>query len=113
LLVPGLGDVAVDLAEVDGLDEDVGVGVGGEDDPDGIGAQRARFAHELEPGHLGHALIAHDHRDVVLFEQPQRLVPRYPAVRIWKDALEVEAEGVEVVALVIDDEDREASKIGS
>ena len=109
--VPRLGDVAVHVAEVDRLDQHVDVGEGGEDDADGVGAHRARRLEELEARHLRHALVGDDHRHVVLFEERERLVAGAGRMDL-EDALEVEAEGVEVVRLVVDDQYREGAQIG-
>jgi hypothetical protein len=103
LRVPGLRDVAVDAAQVDGLDQHVDVGEGRDDDAGCVGAQLADRLEQLEPRHLGHPLIRDDDGDVVLLGQRERL---FSAVRQQElEALaEVEADRVQVVLLVVDDE---------
>jgi len=58
---------------------------------------------QLEARHLGHALVGDDDRDVLLLEQLERLgtAPRGDDV---EHLAEVEAEGVEVVLFVVDDD---------
>ena len=106
LRVPRLGDVAVDLAEVDRLDQHVDVGERGEDDADRVGRDaRATSRSSSRPVIFGMRWSVTIDRDVLLREDRQRLgaagrgqdVERLP---------EVEPEGVEVVLLVVDDEDR-------
>jgi hypothetical protein len=103
--VPRLGDVAVDLPERDGLDQDVDVGEGGQDDADRVGPQLLGLLQQLEAGHLRHALIGDDHRDVALAQHLERLGAAGRADDV-EHLPEVEAEGVQVVLLVIDDQDR-------
>ena len=55
--------------------------------------------------HLRHALVGHDHRDVVGAGQRQRLLAA-PGEEQLEHPSEVEPEGVEVVGLVVDDEHR-------
>ncbi len=74
LAVPGLGDVAVDAAQVDRLDQHVDVGEGGEDDADGVGADVAHGLQQLEAGHARHALVGDHHRDVLVAGDLQRLL---------------------------------------
>ena len=82
--LPRLGDVAVDLAEVDRLDEDVDVGERGEDDADRVGAELARLAQHLEARHLRHPLVGDDHGDVVIREHRERLGP---LVAVWRSSV--------------------------
>src|SRR5690606_19370106 len=105
LRVPRLRDVAVDLPEVDRLDEHVDVGERGQNDSDRVGLPVAHPAKQLDARHLRHALVGDDDRDVLVLEDAERL----GAARRRQDVErlpEVEPEGVEVVLLVVDDEDR-------
>ena len=72
--VPGLLDVAVDGARVDGLDEHGQIGVRREQDADDVRAAFGRAAEELDPAHAGHALVADDRRPDRAFEDLERLV---------------------------------------
>ena len=104
LAVPRLGDVAVDAPEVDGLDQHVDVGEGGDDDADGVRADRAQGLQQVQAGHARHALVGHDDRDVFRAGQLQRLLAAVGQPQ-GEHLAEVEAERVQVVRLVVDDED--------
>src|SRR5438552_5826858 len=62
LALPRLGAVAVDAALVDRLDDGVDVGVAGQDDAHGVGADRHRALEEFGAAHRRHALVGDDHR---------------------------------------------------
>ena len=104
LRVPRLGDVAIDLAEVDRLDQHVDVGERGEDDADRVGLARAHLAQQLDAGHLRHALVGDDDRDLLAVEDAERLGATARGQDVERLA-EVEPERVEVVLLVVDDQD--------
>src|SRR5207247_1385433 len=72
LALPRLGHVAVDAAFVDRLGDGVDVGVAGQDDAHGVGADRHRALEDLGAAHRRHALVGDDHRRLV------RLEPRAP-----------------------------------
>ena len=55
----------VEVDDVDRLDGGVGVGVRGEERPTGVGEQVHRLLEELEPAHLGHAMVGQQHCDQV------------------------------------------------
>ena len=110
--VPGFGDVAVDPPVVDRLDEDIDICEGGENDADGVGAGRLCRLQKLEPGHFRHPLVGDDDRDVVIFEELEGLGTALGAENCERP-LKVEAEGVEVVLLVVDDEDFKSGGIES
>ena len=65
----------VEVDDVDRLDRGVGVRVGREERPAGVGEEVHRFLEELEPAHLGHAMVGQQHRNQVAaqLELPQRL----------------------------------------
>ena len=62
--LPRLGDVAIDAALVDGVDDGLDVGIGGEEKPGRLGADRLRPAEHFHARHAGHPLVGHDHVDV-------------------------------------------------
>ena len=105
LRVPRLGDVAVDLPEVDRLDQHVDVGERGEDDADRVGADaRAPPCSSSRPVIFGMRWSVTIDRDVVLREDapaPRRRCSRSGCLNV---CAEVEPEGVEVVLLVVDDQ---------
>ena len=105
LRVPRLRDVAIDLPEVDRLDEHVDIGERGQDDADRLGLARLDLAEQLDAGHLRHPLIGDDHGDFLLVEDLQRLGATARRQDVERLA-EVEPKRVEVVLLVVDDEDR-------
>ena len=72
LWLPRLGDVAVDVALVDGVDDGLDVGVAGEQQADGVGMCFAEAFEELDAGHLRHALVGHDDVDLLLFHDACR-----------------------------------------
>ena len=83
---PRLGDVAVDPAQVHGLHQGVDVGVAGQDDADGVRADVHRPLEELGAAHLRHALIRHDHGDVVRREHARGRALPLSAVRTSKSS---------------------------
>ena len=103
--VPGLGDVAVDAAQVDRLDEDVDVGERGHDDPHRVGADLARGLQQIEAGHPRHPLVGDDHRHVLRARQRQRLFAAAGQQKL-EGAAEIEPERVQVVGLVVDHQHR-------
>ena len=105
LRVPRLGDVAVDAPEVDRLDQHVDVRERGDDDADRVGADLARRLQQVEAGHLRHALVGDDRGDVFRPRQRQRLLAAAREQQL-EAAPEVEAERVQVVRLVVDDQHR-------
>ena len=62
--VPGLGDVAEDVALVDRVDDGVDIGVSREQEPGRLGADGPRLLEDLDAGHAGHPLVGEDHGDV-------------------------------------------------
>jgi hypothetical protein len=87
-VVPGLLRVAVDLPAVDGVGERLRVGVGREDDPDQVRAQRGRPGEKLRAVHAGQTLVRNQQRHVVLREQAQRLLARRGAQNLIGQAEE-------------------------
>ena len=108
VVLPGLGDVAVDAAAVDRLDERADVGVAGEHDAHRVRTDLHRARQELRAAHARHALVGDDHRGVGAIEQLER---RRAAV--GRHDLElvavVEPEELQDVGLVVDDDDRVAA----
>jgi hypothetical protein len=64
--IPRLDHVTKHLATVDRLHQDVNVGETGEDDSDRMRQGNQRVAQKFDPGHVGHALVGHDDRDIVV-----------------------------------------------
>ena len=108
LRVPGLLHVAIDGARVHGVDEDREIGVGGEQDADGVGPPLLGLLEKLDAVHPGHPLVAHDDGRIDALERLQRLGPAERVVQRERFS-EREADGVEVVLFVVDDEDVELS----
>ncbi len=71
--IPRLGHEVIDVAGVDGIHEAVDVGVGGEDQPDGVRRDGLALAEHLDAGHPGHLVVGQHHRDVL---GPQQLEGR-------------------------------------
>jgi hypothetical protein len=93
------------VAKVDGIDQHVDIRECRQDDAHGVGPDLRHLLQELEAGHARHALVRDDHRHLVLAQELERLVTTLRAENRER-ALEVEAEGIEVVLLVVDDQDR-------
>ena len=79
--VPRLHEVAVEADAVDGVDRGLRVGVGRQQHAPRVRRQRARLGHELDAGHLRHALVGQQQRDGLapagdLLQRVQRLLPR-------------------------------------
>jgi hypothetical protein len=110
--VPRLGDEVIDAPGVDGVHEAVDVGVGGEDDADGVGRPLLAPAEQLHPGHAGHAVVGDDHGDVVAGQPSERrlaaLGAQHPELG-GQDRLE----RVEDPRLVVDDQDNRLVHAGS
>jgi hypothetical protein len=66
--LPRLQQVVVEVDHVDRLDGGVGVGVGGQQGPPGVGEQVHGLLEELQPAHLGHAVVGQEHRHQVAAE---------------------------------------------
>ena len=73
--------------------------------PTASGRTLARLAQQLEAGHLRHALVGDDHRDVLCSREDASASSPPLAVQDVERLAEVEPEGVEVVLLVVDDQD--------
>ncbi len=105
-VLPGLHEVAVDLALVDGVDDLAGVGVRGEEDRAEIGIVPARRLDERDPGHAGHALVG----DEQVHRSPRQDLERLGAARGGERLVailrgEAAAQDREHVRLVVDEED--------
>ena len=100
---PGLDDVAVDVALVDGVEDRLGVFVGGDHHACGFGPELFGLDQQLDPRHAGHALVGEQHRELLLLEALERLggVVDQDQVEV---AAEVEAEHLELVGFVVHDQ---------
>jgi hypothetical protein len=100
---PGLAEVPVEEAVVDRLAERRHIRVAGDEDVDRIGTHVLRGGEELKPRHPRHLLVGDDDGNGLLAQDLQSL---RAALREEQRVIpsEVEAEDVEVVALVVDHE---------
>ena len=73
--IPGFEQVVVERHPVDGVDRGLGVGVGGQKHPLGLGRDRDRLLEKLDSGHHRHPLVGEQHRDrrAAQLRLPQRL----------------------------------------
>ena len=104
--LPGLHDVAVDLAAVDGVDDVAGVGVGGEQDGAQVVLEPPGPLDQLDARHPGHALVGDEEVDGARGEDGERLL----AVRRAQDLVAVHgrertAQQPEDLGLVVHEED--------
>ena len=99
--LPGLGDVAVHLARVDGCDQVVHLGESGQDDPHQVRVLLLRGFEELDAGHVGHLLVRDDRVDA---RAPQHVERLAPGLRQVHDVLVHESplELLQVRRLVVD-----------
>ena len=103
--IPRLGHIAVDAPKVDGFDQHIHVGECGHDDADGVGTHITHSPQQLQAGHARHTLVGDHHGDIVLAGQCQRILAA--AGEMEREGLaEREAESVQVVAFVVDDQHR-------
>jgi hypothetical protein len=100
----------VEVDDVDRLDGGVGVRVRGEQGPPRVREQVHRLLEELEPGHVGHAMVRqhHGHEVTAQLELPQRLQrlrtglrPHHP-VGLAVLAAEVPGDGARHAGIVVD-----------
>ena len=102
--VPRLGDVAVDAAAVDGVDDGADVGVAGEQQANGIRMGLAHVMQQLDARHLRHPLVGHHHVDRFLREDADALAGARGAQDAVVEPEEI-ADALHHVGLVVDDED--------
>jgi hypothetical protein len=102
--LPRLGDVAVDVALVDGVDDGADVGVAGHQQPDGVGELLAQPAEELHAGHLRHALVGEDDVDRLLVDELERVGGAGGAQDLVVEAQQV-LDALDDVGLVVDDQE--------
>ena len=69
--LPGLGDIRMDLAVVDGANQRVDVHVARDENPRGV-AYLARFCQELPASEIGHSLVGQNHGDLRILEKLHR-----------------------------------------
>jgi hypothetical protein len=118
--VPGLEQVVVERHVVDGRDRGLGIGVGRQQHPLGVGHDLARLDEVVRARHAGHALVGDQQGDVVaaraqLAQEVQRLGARrraQHAVALAKAAPQVARDRRQHRRLVVDGEDRRRSALG-
>ena len=71
--LPGLRNVAIDVAVVDGVTERLGVAVGRHQDADRAAVELTHLAQKLRALDLGHLVVGEHDRDGMLSEQRQAL----------------------------------------
>ena len=104
-VVPGLGDVAVDLAAVDGADDLGHVGVAGQQDTQGVRMVLAGALEELGAVHLGHAHVRDDQVDLAPCQQGQALAPTVRGQDLVALGAEQAPQRRQDVRLVVDAQD--------
>jgi hypothetical protein len=105
LAQPGFGDEAEDFALVDRL-HDRGQGEhGGDQDAGGVRPGFARLDQEIQPHHLGHAVVGDDHREIILPQQFESLERAGRGRHVVPVALKRLLEGTENDGLVVNNED--------
>ena len=110
--LPGLGDVAEDMALVDRVDDGVDIGVSGEEEPRGLRADGLRPMEDLHAGHAGHPLVREDHGDLgVGLEVLDGLGPAVAGHDLVLDPEQV-VDRVQDFLLVVDHQHRGASASG-
>jgi hypothetical protein len=70
--IPRLVDEVVDAGGIDGLHQGLGIGEGGEEDPNRVGRDVTTAGQQLGSEHPRHPLIAHDDRDGLRGERLER-----------------------------------------
>ena len=112
-IVPGLGDVAVDLALVDGVDGGGHVGITGEQQTHRVGRAGPDGLQEMGAVHLGHAHV----RDHQIHRFPGQQRQALGAAAGGEDAIalgtEQPAQGVQDVGFVVDEKNRGRLGCGS
>ncbi len=103
--IPRLRDVAIQADVVDGIDDRPDIGIAGEHDADRFGMLRLDAVHQLDPRHLRHPLVGHDHVNRVLLEDFQRLAAALGGVQL-ELAPQQALQRVEDLRLVIHQQDR-------
>ncbi len=106
LVVPRLGDQAVDLAAVDGLHGDVHLRVAGEHHPDDVRAALADRLEQVDAAHLGHALVRDHHLGRRLLEHLESLRAAGCREHLPRLVAEQALKGLQDVALVVHEEHR-------
>ena len=90
---PGLREIAIHRAIVDGIPEGLHIAIRGDKDPNRIGIEFTHPGEELNPGDPRHALVGKDHRDGVRIQNLHPLFSRrsgedgkLPSERQFEDA---------------------------
>ena len=112
VLVPGLGDEAVEAGPVDGLHHRVEAGLAGEQDLRRVGVAAVHLLEELDALHARHDLVGDHHRHVLgvlleLLDQLERLLAaaRQIDLALVPEAAELLAQRREDALLVVDADD--------
>jgi hypothetical protein len=73
----------VDVDDVDRVDGGIGVGIRREQRAPGVGEEVHRLFEELDPGHVGHAVVGeeHGHQVAAQLQLPQRVERLRPRLR--------------------------------
>jgi hypothetical protein len=103
--IPRLGDVAINMAFVDGVDDGLDVGVAGEEQTDGVGPIAANAAQKFDAADVRHALIGHDDVDRLFAQQAQPLAGMGGAEDAVFAAQQI-LQALHHIRLVIDNEQR-------
>src|SRR5262249_43922805 len=103
--VPRLKDIAKNVPFVDCSDDRLDIGISSEEHADGIGLELSSLSEELVAGHAGHPLVAQYELDLIILKDLDRVL----ACEGSQDpvlAVELMAQAVEHVRLVVDDQQR-------
>ena len=110
LAVPGLGDVAVDMAHVDRFDQHIHIGISRHDDRHRQGRDLLGSLEKLKARQLGHPLVSDDDRHTLLRQDRKPLLCRLSRQNP-KAFAKIKAKGVQVIGLVVHDQHRQRLRI--
>ena len=103
--VPGLGDISVDTAIVDGASENLDITIRGHQHTDGVGIDVAYARQEFDARHARHPLVREHESHGILIEDPQAFLGRRGGQDL-EIPLESEFEDPKVFRFIIDIQDR-------
>ena len=86
-VVPRFGDEFVDARLVDGVDGDLEVSVGGQEDADGLGANVVRRYQKIDPVEVGHLVVCEDEVGCVFVRGVLQLFKRGGSIDRFRDSV--------------------------
>jgi hypothetical protein len=105
VVVPGLGDVAVDFAAIDGILDRLHVGIAGQQQAHRVGPALAHLGQEAGAIHFRHAHVRNHQVDRLLLQQLQTLGAAFRRQHLVALAAEQAAQGRQDVRFVVDAQD--------